>query len=204
MTMERVLQQRTRSVTVMLENLFQSHNASAVIRSCECFGVQDLYVVEQTNTFRPNRNIVRGANKWIDIHRYRGKQGENLDRCLKELRANNYKIAVTLLDDNAIPISEVPLDQKVAFCFGTEKEGATAELQQAADFAVHIPMYGFTQSFNISVSAALILQDVSRRLREQGMKWHLTESEKSDIMFRWLTRTVRHSHMLLKYEGLLN
>jgi tRNA (guanosine-2'-O-)-methyltransferase len=120
------------------------------------------------------------------------------------LRANGYKIAVTLLDHNAIPISEVPLDQRVAFCFGTEKEGITSELQQAADFAVHIPMYGFTQSFNISVSAALILQDVSRRLRENDIKWYLSESEKRDIMFRWLKRTVRHSHMLLKYEGFLD
>lgn len=190
---------RTRWLTVCIEDVFQPHNAAAVLRSCECFGVQDVHVVEERNHFKPNRDVVMGADKWLTMHRYGKTHADNSGTCVRTLKERGYCIAVTVLDEETIPLSELPVDQPIALVFGAEKEGVSARMQAAADYKVKIPMYGFTQSFNISVSAALCLQELTRRIREEQVPWPLTPEEVDELTEEWMLKTVPRPQQLIDH-----
>ncbi|MCA9978378.1 MAG: RNA methyltransferase [Anaerolineales bacterium] len=202
-----VLDQRTRYLTVVLENVYQPHNASAVLRSCECFGVQDVHIIEKEYSFRPNTEIVMGASKWLTLHQYREIEGQTTQTCLNALKAKGYRLVATTLHADSIPLHELPLDQPVALCFGTEKRGLSQEAHDLADLFVKIPMSGFTQSFNISVTAALFLYDLTNRLRTSPYPWQLTAAEKQALALSWYVKAVTKGEAItqqfLQKKGLL-
>ena len=185
---EEVLQNRTRYIAVVTDDLYHTHNASAVIRSCECFGIQDLYAIENTNIFQMHKAITSGAGKWIDILRFPEKGEENIKMCVRELRRKKYRIAVTTLEENSVTPDEISLDEPVALVFGNEEVGVNQLLLKEADIHVKIPMYGFTQSFNISVSAALLVSPLIERLHKSGIEWQLSEQEIFDLRLDWIRR----------------
>ena len=154
--MEQVIEHRTTHIRVVLENIYQPHNASAVMRSCECFGIQHLHVIENSNAFTVNPDVAMGASNWINLHRHRDSDADNTAACLRELRKSGYRIVATSLDSTSVPLTELPLEEKTSLWFGTEELGLSKQVLQEADAHVHIPMQGFTQSFNISVSAAMV------------------------------------------------
>jgi len=190
--MERVIELRTSCIQVVLEDIFQPHNASAVMRSCECFGVQNLHVIENRNKYVLNREVTMGSSKWIQLHRYREEDGRNSSRCINALREQGCRIVATSLDPSSIPLDKLPLDQKTALCFGTEEDGLSETILKEADMHVHIPMFGFTQSFNISVSAALCLYDLRKRLPDYMENWQLAGPEKRQAQLLWLRNSVRN------------
>lgn len=197
---EEVLAQRTRYLTVVLEDIYHAPNASAVIRSCECFGIQDLHVIENTKRYKPNADVVRGSAKWIDIHRYR-KEDENTTECLSKLKNDGFKIvATTLHKENSITPNALPIDDPLALCFGTEELGVSDTVYELADYKLKIPMYGFTESFNISVAAALCLNTLSTRLRNSQIPWQLSEDEKAELRFNWYWKSVKNAKKLLTKE----
>jgi len=191
-----VLSNRTRQLTVVLENLYQAHNASAVIRSCDCFGVQDLYVIENSYTFSVNKGVVMGSSKWVDIHRY-NETDDNTEACLINLKKQGYKIAATTLRPGSIPIHEIDLTQKTALLFGTEEIGLTETAHELADEMVYIPMCGFTQSLNISVSAAICLHQLMNTLKSSEINWQLSEHERLAIELEWLAKSASNGDKLL-------
>lgn len=193
---EEVLKNRTRHVAIGLENIYQPHNASAVLRSCDCFGIQDVYIIENQNKYSYTPDVSLGSEKWLNLHRYNDAQ--SLDNCINTLRAKGYVIAVTSLHQNNYTIEELPLTRKVALFFGTEMRGATAELEGKADMYVKIPMYGFTESFNISVAAALSMYVLSSRLRKENIAWQLTEPDKEELRLQWLRNTIPKVELLEK------
>lgn len=197
--METVLANRTDKIRVVLEDIFQPHNASAVMRSCECFGIQYLHVIENEHRYRPNTDVARGAGNWITLTRHnRSKDGQHPTRsCLNALRANGYRIVTTAPGSDSCPIAELPLDEPVALCFGTEWEGASEILMSCADYKVHIPMYGFTQSYNVSVSVALCLYELTKRLRSMGTDPGLPNSVKEELRLAWRKQAVRLSDKIL-------
>ncbi len=193
--MEKVIQERTRYVTTVVEDFFKEQNASAVIRSCKCFGVQDAYFIEKNFEFKANKGIVKGAIKWMNIYRY-----PTLTDTVSVLKTKGYKIAGTVLSDSSLPIQELPLDQKVAVMFGTEQFGLTPEAIAACDYHVKIPMYGFTESFNMSVSAALVLANLTRRMREENREWPLLPEEKRRLTLEWMFKHIKGvRHMAQRY-----
>jgi len=187
---EEVLAQRTNHITVVLEDIFQPHNTSAVIRSCECFGVQNIHIIENLYNYRVNPDVALGATQWVNLNRYSNPDIDNTEACLQQLKEQGYLIAATTLQSDSIPIDELKLDQKVALCFGTEEKGLSQKAHELADVNVKIPMYGFTQSFNISVSAALFLYELNKKLRSSDIYYTLSEDEKLDIQIDWLTRII--------------
>jgi tRNA (guanosine-2'-O-)-methyltransferase len=189
--MAEVIPHRTDHLCVLLEDIFQPHNASAVMRSCECFGVQNLHVIENRYTYTVNRDVAMGSSKWISLHRHTTEQGEQPHRCLEELRESGYRIAATTLSEKAIPLDALPIDQPVALAFGTEEEGLSSELLDGADLHVRIPMFGFTQSFNISVSAALCLYDLRHRLNTSSLNWQLSSARQRAVYRGWLRNSIR-------------
>jgi len=189
--MKEVLDNRTRHLTLILEDIYQHHNASAVVRTAEIFGVQDLHVIEKRNKFHPANGIALGSSQWIDVHHYKTTAA-----CLAELKQRGYRIVVTMPDPKACSLFDLPLDNKLALVFGTEGTGITPEAMQMADEFVTIPMYGFTESYNVSVSAALCMQRIITDLHRSTIDWSLSEEEKLEIQHRWLRIIVRASAML--------
>lgn len=194
--MATVLQERTHYVTVVVEDVFQPHNMSAAIRSAECFGVQEMHVIEQRHRFKPDVNITRGASNWIDLHHYRDAAVNNTAVCFEQLRQKGYRIVATSPHAKSCNVADLPLTTKTALVFGTEETGISDYVKEHADASVVIPMFGFTESFNISVSVALCLYDVMLRLRASDHQWRLTEEEKLDVQLSWLRSVVSGSSEL--------
>lgn len=190
---EQVLAQRTRYVTVVLENIYQPHNAAAVIRTCDCYGVQDLHVIENRNRFEPNEAVSMGAGKWVNVHRH-GPPTENpTASCLASLKARGYQVVAMTLREPSVPIGEVPLDRPMALCFGSEEPGLSDIAHAEADRFAHLPMLGFTQSFNISVCAAITLHEVTNRLRRSDLPWRLPPEEAAALRLAWYQSVVPHA-----------
>lgn len=188
---QKVASERTRYLTVVLEEVYQGHNAAAVVRSCDGFGIQDLYVIEGRNRFDLSQSTVsKGSHKWIDVHSYK-KDADNTTACLRALKAQGYRIVATALDEHSVGIDAVPLDQKIALVMGTELEGLTPEAFAEADLLVKLPMYGFCQSYNLSVSTALCLYDITQRLRQSSVDWRLREEERRELLYSWLKKMVQ-------------
>lgn len=194
---EKIISERTKHVTVVLEDIFQPQNASAVIRSCDVFGVQDIHVIENENEYTLNPKVVMGASKWINLHKYNKTQNNTLD-CINQLKANGYTIYATTPHTNDTLIGEMPLDNKVALMFGTELTGLSNIAMDNVDGYVKIPMYGFTESLNISVSAAITLYELKKRLLASNINWQLTEEEKIEQLIDWSKKVVKSSDLIEK------
>lgn len=186
-----VLNQRTRFLSVVLEDLYQPHNASAVLRSCDCFGVQDVHIIENENSFNPSQGVTIGSDQWLSLHKYKEGGGQNTKQCYQQLREKGYRLIATTPHEDDVTIDEVPLDQKTALIFGSELTGLSDFALKEADGYARIPMAGFSESFNISVSAALCLYELSTRLRKGESGWMLSEEEKTDLRLEWIRKSVR-------------
>ncbi|MFH1894148.1 MAG: RNA methyltransferase [Candidatus Zixiibacteriota bacterium] len=194
--MDSVLADRTRYVTVVLEDICNAHNASAVIRSCECFGAQDVHIIESENEYSVNPCVTQGSAEWIDIIRYNEPGAINSETCLERLKASGYRLVATTLDEHDCVLDDLPIDRPLAIMFGNEEKGLTDYAMKQADMRMIIPMFGFTQSFNLSVSAALTLHSIVPRLHDSEIDWHLSEGEILDLKYRWMKRIVRRSDLL--------
>ena len=192
-----VLQNRTRHITIGLEDIYQSHNASAVLRSCDCFGIQDVHIVENDNKYTVNPDVALGSYKWLSLHKY-NREKNNTANCITELKKQGYAIAVTSPHKDSYTIENVPITKKVALFFGTEMQGMSDELEKQAELFVKIPMLGFTESFNISVAAALCMYTLSSRLRKENINWQLSEAEKLEILLQWHRNTIPKADLLEK------
>lgn len=192
---DKILEERTRHLSVMVENIYQPHNASAVLRTCDCFGVQDVHIVENTNKYEVNPQVALGASKWLTIHKYSGKENNTVD-CISQLKGQGYKVYATTPHTDDVNIDELDVTQKTVLMFGTEGDGLSKEAMANADGFVKIPMYGFTESFNISVSAALCLRDFTERMRRNGVKYQLTEDEKQALKLDWIKKVVKKSELI--------
>jgi len=194
---DEVLANRTRHFTVAVENLFQSHNASAVMRNCDCFGIQDLHVIANRNAYELSKDVAMGAEKWVDMHSYYEKENNTQD-CIDYVRSQGFQIVATTPHANDVFLPEFDLTKKSAFFFGTERDGLSNIVMDQADVFVRIPMYGFTESYNISVSAALVLHDVVTRLKRSDIDWRLTEEEILDKKVDWAVKSIKSGPQILK------
>lgn len=182
---ENVLKQRTKHFTVATEDVYQLHNTSAVIRSCDVFGIQEVNIVEEVNSKRIDREIAMGAQKWVDLNRYHTTKA-----CIKDLKAKGYKIVATTPHIAGCDLIDFDITKRSCFFFGRETEGLSQHVIDEADTYLKIPMVGFTESLNISVSAAIILQHVTAQLRKSAIKWQLTEEELVEKRFDWIKKTI--------------
>jgi tRNA (guanosine-2'-O-)-methyltransferase len=193
--MNQVLSMRTNFITVVLEDIHKPHNASAVIRSCECFGIQKLHIIENTSQYEVNNSVTQGASDWVDIARY--KNGEfNTPACYQALRDTGFCLVATTLRDYDCDISDLIPDRPLAVVFGDEESGLSDYAIDNADVRTIIPMYGFTQSFNLSVSAAIVLHNLIPKLHSMDVDWRLAEAELLDLRYRWLKSAVSQSEVI--------
>lgn len=186
---DRIAADRTRQVVVAMENIRKDHNASAVIRSCDCFGFQELHTIEKNVEYIVQREIAKGASTWIDIHSHSTGENPGIE-CLEHLKKRGYQIVGTSPHTDKT-IDDIPIDQPIALVFGTEIHGLSEDLIDLSDHLIRIPMYGFTESFNVSVSVALLLSSLRKRLEKSDLDWKLSHNEQVALKIQWCTKIIR-------------
>ena len=182
----KVLENRTKHFTIVVEDVFQMHNASAVMRSCEVFGIQELNVIEERYGKSIDKEIAMGAQKWVDINKF-----DNVSNCITTLKNQGYQIIATTPHENDCLLDDFNISKPSALFFGTERDGLSDEVLQKADGFLKIPMAGFTESLNISVSAAIIIQSLTSRLRQSNVDWHLTDEEILEKRLAWAKSSIK-------------
>ncbi|MDR1848367.1 MAG: RNA methyltransferase [Bacteroidales bacterium] len=194
---EKIIEQRTKHQTIVIENIYQSHNASAVLRTADCLGIQDIHVIENNNQYEINPDVALGSSKWIDLYRY-NREANNTKQCLSTLKGKGYKIVATLPSEKNVMLEDININEKLAVVFGNELKGLSDIAIGEADIYMKIPMYGFTESFNISVSAAITMYSLSNRLRKSNVDWQLSDEEKLDTLIKWVKHTIKYNDKVEK------
>ena len=185
------LKERSNRITLVLEDVFQSRNISAAMRSADCFGIQNIHIIENKNNFVKDKSVSLGAGKWINIKQY-NKEENNTINCLKKLKKEGYQIIATSPHNTNISLDEIDVkNNKIAIILGTELTGLSEKALSFADKRMKINMYGFTESLNISVSAAICCQSISSKMRKETTGWEVTEEEKKDILLNWIRNSIK-------------
>lgn len=194
---QRILSLRTNYLTVVLEDLYQTQNTSAVLRTADCFGIQNIHVIENKNVFQLNPDVVRGASNWVTVTRHNGKT-MNTPEALQQLRKDGYRIVVATPHDHDVDLEKFDLEKgKAALVFGCERPGLSEWAMKEADEYMKIPMAGFTESLNVSVAVAITLHHLTHQLRNQStINWQLTEAEKQTILLDWLRASIKRVDLL--------
>lgn len=186
------LELRTKYVTLVAEHFIDEHNIHASIRSSECFGLQEFHnIPEEGVQLKKNRSVNRGAFHWTHVYDYEeGKR--STEECIANLKARGYKIyASSSHIETSFTPQNIPIDQPLAIVLGKEMTGISQETIDMCDGVITIPMYGFTESFNVSVAASLIIQPIIARIHESDYNWKMTEKEKSDLYYEWAWATIK-------------
>jgi tRNA (guanosine-2'-O-)-methyltransferase len=190
-TFKNILLNRTRHFTVVLEDIFQQHNSSAVIRSCDVFGIQDIHIIENKYHSKVSRHVAKGSQKWLNLINYKEDKNNTKD-CLTRLKNEGYQIIATSPHNNTCTLHDLDISKKSAFIFGVEKSGVSKEVLINSDEILTIPMVGFTESLNISVAAAIILENLTNKLRNSNYPWRLSEKEQEILYANWLEKSIKN------------
>jgi tRNA (guanosine-2'-O-)-methyltransferase len=195
---QQVVAQRTRYITVVLEDIYQSQNASAVLRTCDCTGIQDVHIVERRNEYEINRDVSLGSDQWLSLNYYNDGDHQ-IGQAVEVLRKQGYRIVATSPHSGGTTLESFDLEKgKTAILFGTELNGLTENALDLADEFIQIPMVGFTESYNISVSAALTLYGLRKRLEQSRIDWRIGEEECSILLLEWLRTSIKMSEQIEK------
>ena len=196
-TLRITLDSRLGDISLVLDNLFDPHNMGAITRTAEALGVQDIHTIERDTSLDLSSKVTKYSDKWITFHRH-----QSISHCIKALREDGFQILAAQMTRNAVPVQDVEIhaNTKIAVVAGNEHAGVSDEICSLADKQVIIPMYGFTESFNVSVATALVLSDFVRKKRaaiapETGT---LTEKRKNRLYDEWLQKAVKKSDTLLR------
>lgn len=198
-----VLDNRTRHICLVLEDIYKPQNSSATLRTCDALGVQDVHIIENHSPFSLDTRVSLGSCRWTTLKRYRKPGGNNTRACFAALRAQGYRIVATTPGPGSLSLEEIDLENKCAFVFGNEEQGMSTVAINEADQCLSLPMYGFTQSYNISVSVGIVLMHMMSRLRSLEVDWHLSEEEKEALTLKWYRTSVRRDDIIEK-EFLMN
>jgi tRNA (guanosine-2'-O-)-methyltransferase len=194
----RLIEERTRYITIGLEDIYQSQNASAVLRTSDCFGIQDVHIIENQNEYQINPDVTLGSSKWLNLNRYNTSENNTLD-AINKLKKEGYRIVATTPHTDDVNLEDFDIEKgKFALFFGTELNGLSDLVINKADEYLKIPMFGFTESFNISVSAAIILHHLTNKLKKSTLSWQLRDNEKETIKLEWLKQTIKMSSELVE------
>jgi len=173
----KVIVNRTNYITIGLEDIYQAQNSGAIIRTCECFGIQNIHIIENRNRYKAVSKVTQGASKWVDIYRYNFRNANSGKECIDRLRSQGYQI-IAMSPDAEKTISDLEIDKPQALIFGNEEEGLSRFILDNSDKKINIPIYGFTQSYNISVCVALSLYHIVSKLRNGNIPWAIIRTGK--------------------------
>lgn len=192
-TLDKAISLRTKHICLVLENIRHTQNSSAIIRTAEIMGVQDVHVVRQNYQNDLRRDITKGAEKWMEVRLYDGEE-RNIELCFNYLKKKKYKIAVTCLDDDSKSIEEIPLIEPLAIVMGEEVSGVSDFAKANADYKIKLPMYGLTESFNIAIAGSLVMHQILTRLRSTDVNYLLNPQQKTELTLDWYKKAIRGGH----------
>jgi tRNA (guanosine-2'-O-)-methyltransferase len=183
---KRVLAQRQPDLSVVMENIHDPHNVSAVLRSCDAVGilrVELLYTVEKFP--RIGKKSSSSANKWLEVRKHK-----SVDECYRILRDEGFALYATHLGGSSVSLYDLDLTKKVALVFGNEHRGVSDEAATRADGAFQIPMLGMIQSLNVSVACAVSLYEVLRQRLAKGdlINPKLSDAQLTELCNDWIKR----------------
>jgi len=184
---EAILASRMSRLAVVVEDVRDPHNIDAVVRTAESFGVQNLYRVETDTRESIAASVTQGAHRWLTQHRF-----ERADTCLAGLRDDGYTVWAADVAPGAMPLDELELPPRLAVAVGSELEGLSEPMRAGADARFFLPMQGFTGSLNVSVTAAIVIWELVRRMVERdGQRGDLDDDEKAALRQLWYQRLAR-------------
>ena len=189
---------RTRHFSLGLEDMMKTQNASALMRTADAFGVHRVDIYDKNERFNVASGISKGVEKWLDTAFFNTYQEGNQEEWAGQLKASGRKLYVTAVDPRARPIASLDPTVSATVCFGNEQEGATELLQSLADELIYIPMQGFVESFNVSVSCGIVLHHLTHQMELAGIKRGLTEEDELNTLIQWSLRTVSNAHQYLR------
>jgi tRNA (guanosine-2'-O-)-methyltransferase len=196
--LKKTIEQRTKYCCFVAEKLLDDHNIHAVVRTSECLGFQDFYNIPFDGALKKNRTITRGAFNWTHIYNYPEDNG-SID-CIQDLKSKGYRVfASTLYNENIFTPETVPIDKPLAIVLGNEHMGVSDEVIANADGFIQIPMYGFTESYNVSVAAALMGYHINERVRSRQNEIYLNALEKRDLFYEWLWFSIKNPDKVYEY-----
>lgn len=198
---EKMLRERTRHLTIVLDKVVDPHNISAVLRTAECFGIQDVHLLETDRPFKAARKIQRGSVQWVDLYKYKPGEESALE-CIHQLKEKGYKIVATSPHTRQQSVADLDISKPIALILGQERDGVSELMKEHADEFVVIPMQGFTESLNISVAASIMIYELNNRLRDSNITYHLSDEEKYDLMVKWTYNSLENAEGILRtYES---
>ncbi len=187
---EEKVRHRTRHFTLGLENMMKTQNASALMRTADAFGVQRVDVYDKEERWSVSSGISKGVEKWLDVSFFNTYDEGDALTWATRLKEKGHKLYVTALDAKARPVNSLDPKVPATICFGNEKEGASATLLEAADETVYIPMQGFVESFNVSVSCGIVMHHMTLGMERAGIARGLEPEDELDTLIQWALRTV--------------
>jgi len=189
--------QRTRHFSLALEDMMKTQNASALMRTSDAFGIHKVDVYDKNERFNVSSGISKGVEKWLDTSFFNTYNEGGTKEWAKELKTSGRKLYVTALDDTALPINAIDPTVPATILFGNEQEGASPFIQEFADEHIYIPMLGFVESFNVSVSCGIILHHLTLGMEKAGIKRGLTPEDELNTLINWALRTIPNPHRFL-------
>ena len=187
------LSHRTRYMTCVLENVHHAHNASAVLRTCECFGIQDVSIISNTNDFVISKNIEHGSAQWLTVNMFQN-QTDNTPLAIDTLKGKGYRIVATTPHGGGVGLHDFDVTRgPFAIVVGSERKGVSPYTIAHADEFLTIPMVGFTESLNLSVSAAIIISHLSQKMAQMKVNAGLCDAEKNELLVKWLLASIRNA-----------
>ena len=216
---EEISKNRTNHITIVLEDIKESKDASAVIRSCDCFGIQKLHIIENENKYKINPAVAMGSFKWVDLFSYKNNisskiskntlkseinllnvydkidKSENTKICYSNLKSQGYKI-IAMSSKGDKTIEELDYQDKMAFVFGSEESGLSEYASLNSDIQAKVPAYGHTQSYNLSVSAAITIYNSIQKLHNSNVNFPLNETELIELKINWVKKILKRGDLL--------
>jgi len=190
---EQVWNQRNTCLHLVLENIYQSLNASAIVRTADAMGVQYLHVLEDEHPWEMNRKISKGAMDWMDIQRSKDPR-----EMMLSLKSKGFELVVTDFSPNAIDIEDYQPKRPVALVMGTELTGISDVARELADVSVVIPMSGFSQSLNVSVATGIAISQLSRKTKHLKTTFPPTDEERLDALNLWSKNAIYWSDQIIR------
>lgn len=181
--LQKVVQNRTRHFCMVLEDLFDPHNISAVIRTAEVFGLEDVHVIEEVNPYKVNRSILKGSIKWMNVYLHKRRKS-----CMEYLRSKGYRIAVASTNTKN-SVLDLDLSQPTAFYLGSEFTGNHPDTLSAADAEFKLPQYGITESMNVSVAGGVLMCYLDHFMQSHGRaRYALPPKDRDALLLEWVER----------------
>ncbi|MBT3476226.1 RNA methyltransferase [bacterium] len=195
---DEVLSKRTKGICVLLEDIYQGHNISAVLRTCDNLGIQNIYIIQDSNKITLSKGISLGSEKWVTME----IKTKNLSKkeYIKSLKKLGFKIIATVppSKNKSISLEKFKIKKKMIVAFGNEEKGLSKDILEESDSLISISMDGFNESYNISVSCAIVMNQLISEAKKSNKLTYLSNNERKKLRFDWYLKSLKNSSKVIK------